>query len=897
VLRRLLNTWRNLARRESTERELDAELNAALALLADEKVRSGLSPKEAWRAAQVEFGSVAAVKDDVRDARAGLLLDTVLRDLRYGVRLLWTSPTFSLAAILTIALGTGPNAAVFQVVNALRLRPLPVVDAHELVSVGIDRHGVAQRGRRETGRSVFTEPLWREIQQRQQAFASVFAWGSGRWDLSTQGEIAWADGFYVSGSYFAALGVRPHVGRVLTEADDRAACGSPSAVLSYEFWRRRYGGDPAVVGTRITLDRQWFDIVGVAQRGFMGVESGRSFDVALPICAEPMMRGREAGTGRADVWWLDVIGRLEPSWTLERAQAHLRVISPRAFAATVPAAYEPRSASDYAAFTLTASSARGGVSMLPPIAFAALWVLLGATGLVLLLTCANVANLILARSAARNREFAVRLAIGATRRRLIGQVIAENSLIAAAGTVCGLLLAGWLGRSLVAYLNSGSLPVRIAMELTADWRVFGLSAAGAALVCILCGLGPAIRAVRQDPASAMTPSGRSSTDGRDALRLRRALVVAQIASSIVLVVGALLSVQTLRNLGSVDLGFDPELVVARVDLRRSAIEPEARMPAFQRIVAELEKVPGVEGAAETVVVPLSGADWNGQIVISEGQAGDAHFNAVGTDYFRVMGTPLLRGRSFAPTDRPSAPRVAIVNETFARRYFGSADPIGKFFRTDTGRVYTVIGQVTDSRFLDLGGQSLPIAYLAASQEMIPAPAALPVLVRPGSAGVSTAALTRAIVAAAPAAGVSYQDMSRNVDTLLLLPRLVAWMSGLFGLLAALIASIGVYGIMSYLVTRRRLEIGLRLALGARPGSVVRMILSESATLLAVGVACGAGLAVVALQPAAGLLYGVRPLDPASFAIGTVGLAIVTMLAVWAPARRASGIAPMAALRE
>jgi predicted permease len=670
-------------------------------------------------------------------------------------------------------------------------------------------------------------------------------------------------------------------------------------VLSYEFWRRRYGGNPAVVGKRIALDRRWFEVVGVVQQGFMGVESGRSFDVALPLCAEPIVRGLESGTRRADVWWLDVIGRLRPGWTLEQARAQLGVISRQVFASTVPAAYQPQWASSYTAFTLTASSAEGGVSMLPSAALAVLWLLLGATGLVLLLTCANVANLILARSAARNREFAVRLAIGATRRHLLGQLVAENALIAAAGTGCGLVLANWLGRSLVTYLNSAGLPVRIAMDLSVDWRVFAMGAVGTAVVCVLCGLGPALRAVHLHPASAMTSAGRSSTEGQDAVRLRRGLVVVQIALSTVLVVGALLFVRTLRNLGEVDLGFDPDLVVAEVDLRQTTVEPAARMQAFQRVVDDLARLPHVEGATETVIVPLSGADWNGQVVGEiQGFGGEAHFNAVGVDYFRVTRTPLLKGRAFDRDDRPSATRVAIVNETFARRHFRNVDPIGRTFLTDTGRVYTVVGLAADTRFLDLGASAPPIAYLAAAQEMIPTPAALRVLVRTGpSTPTSTAALTRAIVGAVPAAGVSYHGLSRNIDTLLLLPRLLAWTSGLFGFLAVLIASIGIYGIMSYLVTRRRSEIGVRLALGARPGNVVRMIFGESALLLAMGVGFGTALAVVVLQPVAGLLYGVGPLDRLSFAVGTGALVLVALLSVWAPARSASSVAPIVALRE
>jgi predicted lysophospholipase L1 biosynthesis ABC-type transport system permease subunit len=302
------------------------------------------------------------------------------------------------------------------------------------------------------------------------------------------------------------------------------------------------------------------------------------------------------------------------------------------------------------------------VSLLPDVAYTALWVLLGATGLVLLLTCANLANLMLARATARGREFAVRHALGATRRRLIAQLLSESALIAGMGAATGFVLARWISGTLVTFLNSGSLPVRIAVDLTPDWRVFALTTAVAALVCVLFGLGPAVKATRRDPATAMQPAGRSSTDGHDAMRLRRALVVAQIAFSIVLVVGALLFVRTLHKLGDVDLGFDPAVLVAAIDLRRTVVPPAERMRTFEAIVSRLASVNGVESAAEAVIVPLSGADWNGQIVKDgEVQNGEVHFNAVGIDYFRVMGTAVLRGRAFTRQDRPGGPRAAIVN--------------------------------------------------------------------------------------------------------------------------------------------------------------------------------------------------------------------------------------------
>jgi len=646
------------------------------------------------------------------------------------------------------------------------------------------------------------------------------------------------------------------------------------------------------------------------------VEVGRTFDVALPLCAEPLMRSQQ-GWDRAAVWWLDIMGRLKPDWTVERTQAHVAAVSPAVFQATVSPGYKADWAKNYTAFTLTARPAPTGVSNLRAAYATQLWALLGATGLVLLLTCANLANLMLARSTARGREIAVRLAIGASRRRIVRQMLSESALLAGFGALGGLLLARWISQTLVRLLDAGGS--RIFKDLAPDWRVFLFIAASAVVTCVLFGLSPALRASRRDPATAMQPGGRSSTDGSEAVALRRGLVVVQVALSMVLVVGALLFGRTLRNLGSVELGFDPDVVVASIDLRRTAVQPEARTQAFAGIVARLHQVPGVRHAAETLIVPLSGSDWNGRIVTGGAvQDGDAHFNEVGGNYFRVMGTPLLAGRTFDSRDRPDAAKAAIVNETFARRYFQNADPIGRTFQMEQPPgspqpTYHIVGLVRDAKYLQVreertsavyrfsanepSAMFLPMVYVAASQDSTPTWDFRIVLRSDVPAASLTRALTRAITEVAPAAAVSYDAVTNYIDRLLVTERLMAWLSGFFGVLAMLIAAIGLYGVMSYLVTRRRIEIGVRMALGAEPRTVIRMMFAECGVLLASGIAIGAALAGVTLRYAAALLYGLTPLDASSFALAISGLGFASVLATWFPARRASRLAPTVALRE
>jgi putative ABC transport system permease protein len=842
-------------------------------------------------------------------------LATIWEDLRYGMRLLRRNPTFALVAILALALGTGANAAIFQLVNALRLRSLPVDQPHELVSIGIDQHNAGRVGRGAGGRSIFTEPLWQEIRSQQQAFSSVFAWGSGTWDLSTEGEAVFAYGFYVSGRFFDALGVHAHIGRLLTELDDQKGCGSPGAVLSYGFWQARLGGRPGVIGQTIMLDRRPFQVIGVAPQGFFGVEVGRTFDVALPLCTEARLRGQQAGTGQRAVWWLDIMGRLKPGWTVERARAHLAVMSPGVFQATVSPTYKADWARNYTSFTLTARRAPTGVSNLRTAYATQLWALLGATGLVLLLTCLNLANLMLASATARGREVAVRLAMGASRRRVVRQMLSESVLLAGFGALGGLLLARWISQTLVLFLNARGN--RIVVDLTPDWRVFAFMALVTVLTCVLFGLSPALRATRHDLANTMQLGVRSSTEGPEALALRRGLVVVQVALSMVLVVGALLFGRTLRNLATVELGFDPDVMVAAVDLSRTAVRPEARTGAFAAIVARLDQVPGVRHAAETLIVPLSGADWNGQILKGgAAQDGDVHFDEVGGNYFRAMETALLAGRTFDSRERPEVPKVAIVNETFARRYFPNTDPIGQTFQMDVPSpqpTYHIVGLVRDAKYLqvreertaaalrfsanDSSGMFLPIAYLAVSQDSAPPPD-FRIVVRSDVPPASlTRALTRAITEVAPGAAVSYDVVTNYIERLLVTERLMAWLSGFFGVLAVLIAAIGLYGVMSYLVTRRRVEIGIRMALGAEPPSVIRMIFAESGVLLASGIAIGVALATVAFRYAAALLYGLTPLDATSFALAISGLGLASVFATWVPALRASRLAPTVALRE
>ena len=830
------------------------------------------------------------------------LAETLWQDVRYGIRLLLKNPTFATVAILTLALGTGANAAIFQLLNSVRLRSLPVERPAELATIKIDTHGTGRTGAFYSRRPFFSEPLWQAIRREQQGFSHVFTWGLAGWNLATDGESRPSQGLYVSGNFFEGLGVRPYVGRLFTGADDRAGCGAPGAVLSHGFWQARYGGNPGIVGQTISLDGKPFEVIGVTPPQFFGPEVGRTFDVALPLCTEPVFRGANSGMGNGYVWFLDLMGRLKPGWTIERANAQLAAISPGIFKATLPASYNTEIATNYLAFTLTTESASTGVSGLRTRYATQLWVLLGATGLVLLITCANLANLLLARTSVRQREIAVRLAIGASRGRIVRQMLSESFVIAALGAIGGMFLAQWLSRSLVAFLSTENS--QLFVDLAPDWRMVGFITTLAALACLLFGLSPALQATGTNPGRAMQGSGRSTTDSRERFTVRRTLVVVQVALSLVLVIGAVLFGRSLQKLVTVDAGFTQEGILAvNVDVRNTAVNEEARRATYAQVIERVRAVPGVSSAAESLLIPMSGSGWN-QNVIIEGkrQEGTAYFNRVGPEYFRTLQMTLVAGRTFNADDRSGAVETAIVNETFARKYLGGGNPVGKTIEFEVGAtapkmIYRVIGLVKDTKYYELREPFMPLVFIATAQGKETDPY-FDFVVRSDLAPASlTPSITRAVREVAPGSTVAFETIRTYVRDSMVTERLMATLSGFFGILATLIATIGLYGVMSYMVTRRKVEIGIRMALGADPRSVIAMVIRESAILLIAGVVIGVGLAVAVARWAATLLYDLKPWDPASYAAAAGTLAVVSLLAAWLPARRASRLAPTLALRE
>lgn len=820
-----------------------------------------------------------------------------MSDLRDAWRALRRTPLVSAVAVLSLALGIGANTAMFSIVDTLILRTLPVPHAGRLAIVAQGREF-----------SSLTNPIWESLRERSSLFDGAFAWGETRFNLARGGEVDPVDGLYVSGAMFDVLGVPAQLGRTLLPSDDQRGGGSAGlvAVISDAYWKRHYGGSPDVVGQGLVLSQTAFTIVGVMPPSFFGPEVGRSFDVAVPLGAEAAVRGDESLLDRRSTWWLHVMVRLRPQQTLAQATAALRAVQPQVREATMPETYRQESRDRYLTDPLQLHPAASGTSSLRSEYRRPLLTLMAVVGLVLLIACGNIANLLLARATARRHELSVRQALGASRWRLARQLLAESALLSGVGASVGLVFAVWGSRLLVAQLSTADEPVVLALAL--DRRMFGFTALVAITTALLFGTLPALRASRVRPMEAMREQGRgNSNDGR--VGIGGGLVVAQVALSLALVVGAGLFVRTFASLSSVRLGFDRDRVLlANLSVQRSAADSARRAELFERVRQAALSTNGVSQAAISMVTPVSGSTWNDVVYIDGGptlpeEQRLTNINFLSPDWFATYGTRLLAGRDIDERDRVGAPLAAVVNQTFARHFFGTKNPIGQRVRREgnaknADRVYQVVGLAEDAVYSSLRDSVPPTMYLALAQNLEGPPfAALSVRSEDVSPTLLSRTLGEAIARVDPAISFTMETLSSQVESSLSQERLVALLSGFFGVLALLLAGLGLYGVTAYSVSRRRAELGIRMALGAAPVGVLQLVLRRVATLVALGVVTGALLTWGLSRLVASLLYGLSPQDPLTFAGGATLLVVVGVAAGWIPARRAARIDPATVLRE
>ncbi len=833
------------------------------------------------------------------------LFDSLPQDLRYAGRQLRQNPGFAAVAILSLALGIGANTAIFQLVDAIRLRTIPVAAPQELAYVDFAR-GSARAGWWSTRSARLTWKVWKEIEARQQAFSGLAGWSATRFNLAQGGEARHAEGIFVNSDFFRTLGVQPVAGRVFGESEKGEVCGAPGAVLSYSFWQSEYGGDAGVVGKMITLDNNRMPILGVTGPAFFGVEVGRQYDVAIPFCTDSLFHPADQGRMKVShAWWLSMMGRLKPGWNIENAKAHLQTISPGVMQATLPEEYKADLAKRYLANKLDATEGGVGVSGLRDRYQQPLYILLGITGLVLLIACANLANLLLAKASVREREVAVRLAIGASRGRLVTQFLTESLLLALGGAVLGAALARLLSQGLVAFLSTDRDPLFVGLGL--DWRVLGFTSLLALGTCLLFGLLPALRATGIAPASAMRSGGKGASTGNERFGLRRALVSTQVALSLVLLAGALLFVRSLQNLMLTDAGFATEgMVAVSTDFRQPNYPKERRLDVVRELEAKLAAKGGVAAATSVSMIPMSGSGWDNQIGPDNTPAAasgkEAWFNRVGPNFFRTMQTAIVTGRAFTERDNLSAPLVAIVNEEFGKKYFPGKNPVGRTFRREApaGKpetVYQIVGVMRNAKYYELREQPRPVAYFPVLQDEEPDLGMHFVVRTRGPVKQSLEDIRQAIAEMSPAIGIEFRFLSQQVQDSLAREKLMASLSAAFGFLAALLATIGLYGVISYMVAKRRSEIGVRMALGADQRSVLWLVLREALLMVGIGLAVGAGIALATGKFAASLLYGLEPHDPLTLAVSMALLAAIAMGASYWPALRASRVDPMVALRD
>jgi predicted permease len=866
-------------RRKQFETDMDAELRFHIEAYAADLVRGGISPQEAERRARVEFGSMDGSKEECRQSWGYRFLDELRADLRLAFRTIRRSPGFAAVSVLSLAIGIGANAAIFGLLDAVAFRLLPVRDPGRLVFV--ETAGIS-------GRDGPPYPFFELVREKATSFESISAFSTSRMELTIDRGRELARGVWISGNFHETLGVQPVIGRLLTEAD-RAA-----AVISRSYWVQRFGADPEVIGRNIYVQDHAVTIVGVMPTEVMSMEPGFPVDVAAPIVLSDPARTRERGA-----LWLFVVGRLKPGVRVEQARAEVDALF-RPYAADLPLTPEVRRRLfDH----MELSPAERGLRGLRYEFSKPLIALMTLAGLVVIAACVNMSNLMLARAMARRKDFAVRLAIGAGRGRLIRQNITEALVLVASAAALGIVLARFGEAGIAAFFAH-----RLTLDLSLNSRVLLFTLIVGTLSALATGIVPAVRATSLDPAGGLHAGSRSVAGSRISNRLSRALVVAQVALSMVLLSGAALFVQSLRGLETVGLGFDREGILTMevapdVQLRRSPEWSGMQAETLDRI----RQIQGVRSAGWSTTTPMSG--WGrGAMIEAEGftprsdSDKDIHLSVVSPGFLETLGAPLLLGRGFTAADRSGAPKVALVNESAARFYFHDANPLGRklrFVNYPRGDLsYEIVGVVRDiihdnprdlaARFvyLPIGQPVERINRLGLAVRSTGAPAALAEPIRRLIQGERTGLMIT---------GVS--TMEKQIAQTLVRERLVATLATAFGAVALALAAIGLYGILAYAVTQRTNEIGIRMALGASRTEVVWMVLREALALAGGGILMGVPAVVAIAKVAKASLYGVGPFDPRAFAIGALLLLIFAVMAAILPTRRASSLDPTMALRQ
>jgi len=833
-------------------------------------------------------------------------MDTFWQDLRYGIRTLVKNPGFTVIAVLTLALGLGANTAIFSLTDQILLRLLPVENPKELVvlrSPGPKQGRVWSDG---DGASPFSYPLYKEVRDNNNVFSGLLARFAISLSVAGEGQTERANGELVSGNYFEVLGVRPAVGRVFIQDDDRVAGAGQVIVLSHAYWTRHFGADPGILNKTLIVNGIGMTVVGVARAGFTGVQVGQTPDIFIPITMKAQMTPNWDGLNDHRDYWLAMIGRLKPGLTPARGEEAFAPVYRQILETELPLAgsLSPETQQRFLEKRMLMEPGSRGRAVLQRDVKEPLLVLMGMVGLVLLIACANVANLLMARGAARQREIAIRMAVGAGRWRLVRQFLVESLTLSLIGGGVGLLVAAWTTGALV-----GAIPESLgAVGLSAglDVRLLMFTIGLSVVTGLLFGVMPALKATRLNLESTLREQGSSVSGGFSQVRFRKGLVVSQVVLTTVLLVGAGLFARSLNNLKQLDLGLRPDHLVAfSIAPELNGYTPQQTIALFDQLHQSLISQPGVDAASESVMAAFTDSTSGSNITVEGYQAGEneemqVSQNWIGPGYFSTMGIPLFQGREFGPSDTATSPKVAIINETMARRFFANRSAIGSKFTFGAGdRVrpdIEIVGVVKDSKHSTVRDKGGPFVCLPYSQFKTLGNITFYVKTKQEPRAVA-ASMRREVQRLDPNLPVfGLKTLEGQIDESLFADKFLTFLSMCFALLAALLASIGLYGVMAYTVTRRTREIGIRMALGATRGIVSWLILREVVVLAVIGLVVGLPAAYGLGRFTESLLFGVKASDPLVFVAAGLLLTVATLLGGYLPARKAARIDPLVALR-
>jgi predicted permease len=882
--------------RKDLYRDLAEEMREHLDEKTEQFMRDGMSRDEAIYAARRAFGNTALLEERSREPWQWPRLENLLRDLSFSARLLRKSPGFALVAILTLTLGVGANTAIFSLLNGLLLRPLPVPDADRLVLLRVEPTSFHYS---------FSLPLFRELEKHSEVFSSVFAFTGHEFQIRGRDGNEKVPGAFVSGRYFEALGIRPELGRYLTADDDRKGASENVAVISDNFWKTWFSHGPDIIGRKVIFDGVPFTVVGVMPATFTGADANSRPEIYVPIATEPLVDAPyNMSEGGYHAWWLRVAARLKPGVSITQANALLRSISKPVFTETIPDPKWTLNDAKGDSMYLVAESGAAGYSYLRTQYRNPLLLTFALCAAVLLLACINLASLLLARATMRQREIATRLAIGATRHRLIQQLLVDSLLVAVMGTATGLAVAPLVSRALVAILVRGH--DFLYLDTSIDWRVFLFATIAAVLSTVLIGLLPAVQATAGDLNLHMKDGARSSREHRKLLP--KILLTTEVALAMVLVSGAGLLSASLTRLYRSGLGFEPRgALLIDLDMDKQPVDGEPLVRLYHDFADRLAHQPGVKSVSFSSVTPLSGSVWTGDLHLPGGMDRAVHDSRVGPDYFRTMRIPLLTGRELAWNDAPGSGLKVILNQAAADMFFPAGDAIGKQLRNTRERdgvkqgeeVYEVIGVVGNTKYTTLREPAPPTAYFSITQpdpeQKKPSYAAI---VRfSGPAAPLVAAVRQITSTIAPdIPPPTFTTMDAQIDDSIAAERVMALLSAFFAMSALLVTGIGLYGVLSYSTARRTSEIGIRMALGAERAQVVSLVFRENAWIAAAGAAIGLAVAALASRALTTFLYGTSPRDPLVMTLSLAVLCLIAAAASIIPAIRAASVDPMKALR-